>query len=380
MLVNFRNHKLVLNKNSLNYIFFDIWGRCFHTNKVINKKMINSNNYNNSSFMYETMNKILDNNNLVNNNIEVIKEKKILIKKLFGAVGYSSYKYFISLGNVEELSDNDNLLLNNLKPFMDSLEDTKTYTVLSVIRWINYNGETQGITMGNAFKLTNRNSIRLLAKKLKLDIGSALIRYSVESSECELVLMYREWLDISEFNSKLEDIADTIDKDLSKELNKKIILNDNNIQKRIDNFISDYNHVFMDNYGQEIRVNNKLIGYKLSDNEGAVVQRIKGANGLSVNLVTVKEIINDKFNLENMDLNIIKWTDTQTDDGFIRDINKIKIYFNKLNNISKIEGEYTFPDFPITDQDYYYNDKIGCLDFETYGDNGLGNQSVYAGG
>jgi len=373
-------------KNSLNYIFGDTWGRCLHTNKVIyiNKKMIHSNNSNNSSLINinETKNKILESNILLNNNIEdiPIKDKKILIKKLFGGVGYSSYKYFISLGNVEELSENENLLLNNLKPFMDSLEDTKTYTVLSVIRWINYNGETQGITMGNAIKLTNRNSIRLLAKKLKLDIGSALIRYKVESSECELVLMYREWLDISEFNSKLEDIADAIDKDLSKELNKKIIFNDNNIQKRIDNFIYDYNHVFMDNYGKEIRVNNKLIGYKLSDNEGAVVHKIKGENGFTVNLVTVKEIINDKFNLENMDLNIIKWTDTQTDDGFIREINKIKIYFNKLNNIYKIEGEYTFPDFPVTDMEFYYNDKIGCLDFETYGDNGLGNQSVYAGG
>jgi len=192
--------------------------------------------------------------------------------------------------------------------------------------------------------------------------------------------MYREWLDISEFNSKLEDIADVIDKDLSKQLHKKIILNDNSIQKRIDNFISDYKHVFMDNYGKEIRVNNKLIGYKLSDNKGAVVHKMKGANGLSVNLVTVKEIINDKFNLENMDFNIIKWSDTQTEDGFIRDFNKIKIYFNKLNNISKIEGEYSFPDFPITNIDMEYNDKIGWLDFETYGENGLGNKSVYAGG
>lgn len=96
MLVNFRNHKLVLNKNSLNYIFFDIWERCFHTNKVINKKMINSNNYNNSSFMYETKNKILDNNNLVNNNIEVIKEKKILIKNLSLSIIYINIYYLIN--------------------------------------------------------------------------------------------------------------------------------------------------------------------------------------------------------------------------------------------------------------------------------------------
>ncbi len=152
------------------------------------------------------------------------------------------------------------------------------------------------------------------------------------------------------------------------------------LKKRIDNFINKYNNALMDNYGKEIRDNNKLIGYKLSDNEGAVVQRMTGENGLSVNLVTVKEIMNDKFNLDDRDLNIIKWTDTQTEDGFIRDINKIKIYFNKENNIYKIEGEYNYPDFPISKIDMEYNDKIGCLDFETYGENGLGNQSVYAGG
>jgi len=69
----------------------------------------------------------------------------------------------MSIGNVEELSENETLLINNLKPFMATLEDTKTYTVLSVIRWINDKGETQGLTLGTAFKITSRNSIRLLA-------------------------------------------------------------------------------------------------------------------------------------------------------------------------------------------------------------------------
>jgi len=121
-----------------------------HNNKdnVINKdgRYINSDNFIDGNKLENIIDN-LDINKVVNNKIDdvAIKEKKIFIKNLFGGLGYTSYKYFISLGNVEVLEENETLLINNLKPFIASLEDSKTYTVLSVIRWINYKGESQGV-------------------------------------------------------------------------------------------------------------------------------------------------------------------------------------------------------------------------------------------
>jgi len=40
----------------------------------------------------------------------------------------------------------------------------------------------------------------------------------------------------------------------------------------------------------------------------------------------------------------------------------------------------SFSWFSVNDLEYNYNNKIGTLDFETYGENGIGNQEVYAGG
>jgi hypothetical protein len=58
-----------------------------------------------------------------------------------------------------------------------------------------------------------------------------------------------------------------------------------------------------------------------------------------------------------------KWIDRKIDNGYIREIGKIKLYFNDNGNKLKIEGQYNFVDFPISDIDYKYNDKIGTLDF-----------------
>ncbi len=93
--------------------------------------------------------------------------------------------------------------------------------------------------------------------------------------------------------------------------------------------------------------------------------------------------INNNYNNNNNNENdLVQWTDTKTNNGFIRKIVQMKYYFNdqKTPAIYLTEGEYKSANFPITNLDYKYNDKIGALDFETYGIDGTGNQDVYAGG
>ena len=61
-------------------------------------------------------------------------------------------------------------------------------------------------------------------------------------------------------------------------------------------------------------------------------------------------------------------------------MDKIKTYFDHNGNVLYVEGEYLFANYPVSDLDFEYNGKIGAIDFETFGQGGLGSQSVYAGG
>lgn len=49
-------------------------------------------------------------------------------------------------------------------------------------------------------------------------------------------------------------------------------------------------------------------------------------------------------------------------------------------SIVKMEGEYYCHNYPVANMEYYYDEKIGAIDFETYGSERFGNQNVYAGG
>lgn len=58
-----------------------------------------------------------------------------------------------------------------------------------------------------------------------------------------------------------------------------------------------------------------------------------------------------------------------------------KYFYDKNNKIFNVEVIYTCPQFPLYKKDLNLNDKIGTLDFETYGNNlGKGFHQVYAGG
>lgn len=89
----------------------------------------------------------------------------------------------------------------------------------------------------------------------------------------------------------------------------------------------------------------------------------------------------DNINLSFSYESSITWVDIRTDFGFIREYNNFKYYYDKNNNLFNVETGYSFSQFPTYIKDVKLNNKIGTLDFETFGsDFGLGFHKVYAGG
>ena len=312
--------------------------------------------------------------NLYNSDISKNKLNNDLYKIIGG--GFTSYKNIVSLGNLIELLDNTPLLLNNIEKYLANLEDKKTYTLLPVFRWIdNDTGLSQSVTISDSMKITKFVNINNLSDKLVYFIHIALSKYDMGNNNIELVLMNRVWLDITDFNVKEDEISiitKTIDDYLAK---KKSNVNiDDLIMKRLSNFDNlKYNNILMDNYGVPIFNNGLITAYKLDDNQAIYVK--KGDN--DTNYITIKNL-----NIVDSDpSNIIwNWSDKKTDFGFIRNRDGINYFFNNNGYIFKIEASYNFLDYPEDKKINIQDTKIGSIDFETYGNEGIGIQNVYAGG
>lgn len=205
--------------------------------------------------------------------------------------GYKGYQYIRIIGPIVELLLNQVLLEELIQLFLSQLRDDVTYTSLNVIRWVNpLTGLTQGITTGKSIKITKNTSAKLLAKRIQFEVNNAILKYKLNAEDAELIIMYREWLKLDEFKGSLADITKAIDDGLSKEEEGKkhnstrVMDNEVKILKTIEEL--SYKNVLMDRYGEEIPVvieNNGSenavssidIGYKLSEDEGVLVQKVK---------------------------------------------------------------------------------------------------------
>lgn len=103
-------------------------------------------------------------------------------------------------------------------------------------------------------------------------------KYAIESGDCELMVMHRHWLNLSDLTTDLGTIAQRIDSGIVKELYKKES-QDLTIQKKIRLEIGRYNSILMDNYGEAIVENGHVVGYKIFKDEGVVVKDVIDGNG-----------------------------------------------------------------------------------------------------
>lgn len=117
--------------------------------------------------------------------------------------------------------------------------------------------------------------MKLLSIKLNQLLSSKALVYNLDLSECDLLFMYRPWLSEDEFNVPIENVNEALEEDMQAELKDKY-----SNQETFNNFVKNkatnlksyaYEDNLMDNYGQPIYNKiNKVIGYKLNDNENAL--------------------------------------------------------------------------------------------------------------
>ena len=292
------------------------------------------------------------------------------LSKIIGG-GYLSYKNIESIGFVNDLLDNKPIFIKKLDKYLDNLETNKTYTLLPVIRWINDDtGFSNSITVSNSLKIHKFVDKVLLAENISKSMRKSLHKYNLIQNNSEIVLMNRVWLDLKDFNIKENDIStltntmDNLLANFKSEINK-----DDLIMKRLSIIENDiYSNIIMDNYGEIISSNGISTEYTLNSNQ---FLSVKKAN--NTNFITVK-------NIDNSDQNIMNWSDTKTDFGFIRNIDSVKYFFNQNGTLFKTESSYNFLDYPVDNIHSDLDEKIGSIDFETFGEEGIGIQNVYAAG
>lgn len=141
--------------------------------------------------------------------------------------------------------------------------------------------------------------------------------------------------------------------------------------------IYSYKDIFMDKFGDPILDDsNSLIGYKLNDEELAIVTSYYNPDNQLCNKVSVKDI-----NSPNESEALITWIDTQTNTGFTRVFKKNKYYYNLENKLINVETPYSCSAFPPHKKEIKQRELIGTIYFETFGSNsGLGYHTAYAGG
>jgi hypothetical protein len=135
--------------------------------------------------------------------------------------GYRGYNILYVLGDIINLLDDFDSFNNKLQILLNSLEDDKTYTFLSVIRFYNSDsGVTEGLSVGCSIKVNNMVYSKLLSRRLIIDIKSTKFKYNLPDSSMELLITGRVWLSNDEFKvkkGKLPKVFNEVVKDELKE-------------------------------------------------------------------------------------------------------------------------------------------------------------------
>lgn len=209
----------------------------------------------------------------------------------------------------------------------------------------------------------------------------SILIYDLNGTSINLFILDRPWLNAKDFNADMSTVTKILDDQIEKEIlswSKQYDLNSSNKINWLKNY--KYKNIYMNNYGTPVLdKNNHLIAYKINDFEYASIETYQNENKRLSNKIEIKD-----FNIETLSFEgykITSWIDVKTDFGFVRELNNTKYYYDNNNILFNLEIQYNQPKFPIYKLDTRLNDKIGTIDFETYGNNlGTGYHSVYAAG
>ena len=272
-------------------------------------------------------------------------------------------------------------LENKINYYLNDIPDNITYSILPVLRSKYINNEYKTITISKSIKVLINTSRKLLSSKLLESIIKSVQKYDLEGTNNTLYILDRPWLDSKDFNRDMTKIKEVLDAQIEKETYSWSKLSDLSNSDKVNRLkIYRYKNIFMDNYGISVLDNySNLIGYRFNTDEYAYVETYYNDNNLLSNKIFIKD-----FDIENLSFvgeDLVSWTDTRTEFGFIRELNDTKYYYDKNNNLFNVEISYNQPKFPIYKLDASLSNKIGTIDFETYGINqGFGVHQVYAAG
>jgi len=383
--------------NSLNEISFHSLNLNFNKTKFKVSYSLRKNKNQSKSFSTSTKSKSMDeiylDSESENKENPLIKEHAIKeFKKKYNR-GYLGYNLAHSFGSVSHwLHLDDGGLLkeytkdieNKLIDYFKEIPENVTYSILPVLRRELDKGQYMTISATNSIKITRFSNSSLLAERLAHALMDKLFVYRLFSFEVDFFILSRPWLNANDFNINFSKVTEVLDKQLEIETYGNytaVLLNNKTFSEKVLKLkIYLYNGIHMDKYGDPVFNKNKnLIGYKINENKYITVETYYNDSNLLCNKVSIKDL--DKKSLSFIGEPIDSWVDIRTESGFIREYNNKKYYYDKFDQIASVEINYTCPQFPLAKKDSKINDKIGTLDFETFGSNaGLGLHQVYAAG
>lgn len=226
------------------------------------------------------------------------------------------------------MSDYLKVLRAKFVDYLNEIPENVTYSILPLIRWQIADGGYDSVTISNSIKITRFSSSKLLAKKIYYSLQDACLVYDLNKVVIELFIMGRPWLDVDDFNVKLPELTDVLNKQLENDF--EIRANYTNSDKfyystkevKLKSY--EYADIFINNYGDPILdKDNNLIGYKINQTDHASIETYYNDSNLLCNKVSIKEF--DRNNLKFKPEVINYWIDIKTEFGFIREFNKKSI-------------------------------------------------------
>ena len=373
------NNSIFTNKNPFNKNL----AKNFSTSTKKSKEYLGLNEYIENS---ETL-KFLPADNFIDIEFEKAKELKNFHTNY--NKGFYGYNLFYHLGTYIEIDFLSSYLIphpnykKKMIEFLDSIPENTIFTILPIIRYESTEGDYASITLTKALKITRDTPPEVLGWKLKQLIKTKTIFYNINVHNADIFIMGRPWLTDKDFSIPLKEINKILSKNLDIDVNN-IYENPKEfeivIKNKMDNIQEfEYKNILFGEYGNPVLGDkNKENLINLNDQEYAIVETTLNDSNFIIN----KVIIWDKHEkLYTKETSLKCFQDTKTENGFIREFNSVKYFYDLDNKIYNVEKEFICQPFPIYGKAENYDFKIGSIDFETFGSNqGLGSHQVYAGG
>jgi hypothetical protein len=253
--------------------------------------------------------------------------------------------------------------INALKPFLASIDPSKIYHVLPVMKAEMLKEDKNFIITPHAIKIHKDMDVIELANTFRMGVNNTMLKYHV-SSFIELSLLFREWYTLDKLVTSKSKMLNTINKLHMKQDELQSIMADKSFLRFKETLFGgiffdsnslsnlflingnkDYN-IDMPNYRAEVKFNHRTgdINYWT-----AVIFDLRGT-----------KIGEFKFEYDS-----VKFLVTRTYSDFT-----ITFKVNKDNNdiIQSMEVKYKFPYIKRKSKELSQDHKIGTADFECYTD------------